>query len=177
MHLTGKQFENLCTYRMAKEQENGRGWMKRAGVNGAQLIGRSELNKDRVDFVGEAEGQPFKFDAKVCSQSKFDIGQGQDMKRGQYDELKAFHGVAFLLINFNPRQLAQVRTDAATYAFPIQCEFWQGYESGETKSINRADCLKWAVPVRWNVVGRRGRKLSPDIVRAVKELVCLTTPV
>jgi len=175
MHITGKQFENLCTYRMAKEEKIGRGWMKRAGVNGAQLIGRGDLTKDIVDFIGEADGMPFKFDAKTCCTASFELRE-VTFKRGQYDELKAFAGVAFLLIHFNPQQLAQVRTEAATYAFPIQCEFWRGYESGETKSINRADCLKWAVPVRWNTV-TRSKKLSPDIVRAVKELVCLTTPV
>jgi hypothetical protein len=171
VNLTWKQFENLCVYRMGKEKEHGRGWMRRASVTGAELIGRGELNRDRVDYVGEADGMPFKFDCKTCSQSKFDIGPGQDLKQGQYDELVAFAGVAFLLIHFNPRQLANVRTEPMTVAFPIQegHEFWSGYESGETKSINRADCLKYAVPVQWNSV-YRCRKLSPDIIGAVKEL-------
>lgn len=165
MNLAWKQFEQLCIYRLRKDG----GWIRRAGVTGAQLIGRPELNKDRVDFVGEADGIPFKFDCKTCSQSCLDIGPGQDMKPGQYDELKAFAGVAFLLIHFNPRRLAQVTTDAATYAFPMHCDFWWGYERGFTKSINQMDCAHYAVSVAWNAA-KGCKKASPDIVRAVKEL-------
>ena len=170
MNLTGKQLEQLCTYRMDGEQKRGRGFMGRAGVAGASLIGQSKLVKDTVDFRGEADGVPFKMEAKTTTEASFSLHE-VFFKRGQYEELKAFDGVAFVLVHYNPRRLAKIVTDARTFAFPVWPghEFWQRYESGEAKSIGRYECDVYAVAVEWNVF-KGCRKLCPDIVGAVKQL-------
>jgi hypothetical protein len=173
--FTGPQFEDLCLYRMNGESVRDRGYMDRVGVTGASLIGRSDLLKDFVDFQGEALGVAFKMEAKVTSSSHFKLHE-VFFKRGQYEELKAFEGVAFVLIHFNARSLLRKPTPARTIAFPVWDghEFWKQYEDGTARSITHVDCERYGSVVEWSVLPRHGgamrdcTKLSPDIVAAVQ---------
>ena len=173
MNLTWKQLEASCVYRMDGEEKLSRGSMKRARVTGAELLGRGELNRDRVDFEGLADGVPFKLECKTTHSASFPLNEDH-FRRGQYDELVAFDGIALLLIHFNPRWLTSKRIESETYAFPVRSDmaFWRGYESGDVKSISRGDCSVHGVAVEWNRLPGC-RKLSPDIVGAVEKLAAM----
>lgn len=173
MNFTGKQFEQLCIYRMGWEKTHGRGYMERANVAGAQFIGHSELLEDRVDFRGEAVGIKFKMEAKTCTNASFSLHQ-DFFKRGQYDELVSYKGVAFLMVHFNPRRLSIQVTAPRTFAFPIWTghELWKRYESGDCKSLGIKECLDYGQAVTWNSVPR-SQKLTPDIIDIVQRIKAL----
>lgn len=173
MNFTGKQFEQLCVYRMGWERTYGRGHMERANVAGAQFIGHSELIQDRVDFKGVALGIHFKMEAKSTSQSAMNL-QEDHFHRGQYDELVAFNGVAFLMVHFNPRRLKNQTTEPRTFAFPIWKghELWKRYEVGECRTLGVKECLEYGQAVTWNRVSR-SRKATPDIVDVVQRIKAL----
>lgn len=209
----GKEFEELCIYRMQCEEAAGRATMSRYGVQGNytyagngrngtpnyadvaltvgvdtekvknifQYFGPEKQNQmiwqpmqSLPDFEGILMGGlQFCFDAKVCSQASFPLGEST-MKERQLKHLKKrakFGGVCFFLIHFNERKLATKHSPARTIAFPVRPDhpFWEMHERGEVKRISEQDAELYGFNVEWNVASGK-RKSSPDILAAIKQM-------
>lgn len=210
----GKEFEELCIYRMQCEEAARRATMSRYGVQGnytynsighngtpnyADIAIASGIDTQKVktifqyfgpekqnqmvwqpmqslpDFEGVMMGGlQFIFDAKVCSQASFPLGEST-MKERQLKHLKKrarFGAVCFFLIHFNKRQLVTKSSPARTIAFPVQPDdpFWQRHERSEIKRITEQDAELYGIRVEWNVAPGK-RKLSPDILAAIMEMI------
>lgn len=134
------------------------------------------------DFEGVVapSGRQFVFDCKVCSQASFALDEDK-FKRRQLRHLltrSKFGAITFLLLHFNPRELAKGVQPAETWAFPVYAEhpLWQAFDRAETKRITRADCAEYAAPCHWNTLPG-GRSERPDVLGAVLQLASLPRPV
>ena len=176
----GKELEDLCLYRLGKEDERGVAQGGRYGVqavfDGVDATGRPKWMTipSYPDIEGVLRGgRQFIFDAKVCSQSSLNLA-GDHFRDRQFSHLKKrsrMGVVTFLLIHFNARELKKIHDAAVTWAFPVhhEMEFWLEFEAGAMRSISRDSCDKYAEQVSWSVMDRC-RKESPDIVDVVRRL-------
>lgn len=175
MKLLSKEFEELCLYRMRQEQDLGRATMSRYGVQGNFIDGKWQPVQSLPDFEGIVfGGRQFVTDCKVCSAASFPLDDDK-FKRRQLRHMltrSRFGAICFLLIHFNPRELAKGVVPAATWAFPVYAEhpLWMAFDRSETKRIRPADCEEYAEHVEWNTLPG-GRSERPDVLGAVLRLV------
>jgi len=173
--VKGKEFEDVCLYRVRQEEELGRATMSRCGVQASYVDGKWQPIFSLPDFSGllPPHGQEFLFDAKVCGVASFPLNDDK-FKRRQFKHMVTrdrFGAIAFLLIHFTERALKKSYYDAETWAFPVSLNhpFWAAFDAGQVKSITREDCREYAAAVEWNMLPG-GRTERPDIVMAVWEL-------
>lgn len=122
-------------------------------------------------------GMQFCFDAKVCSQASFPLGEST-MKQRQLKHLKKrarFGAICFFLIHFNERRLVTKRSPTRTITFPVRPDhpFWEAHERGEVKRITEQDAELYGIRVEWNVAAGK-KKTSPDILAAITEMMNIT---
>lgn len=181
--LTGKQFEDLIVPRLDWMRKRGKASIRRYGVH-ANVISRYEdgtvrarLIPSQPDFEGVfgRYATQTMFDAKVCSQSSFDLAKYRPEANGararqlthMYE--RASHGCpCFFLIHWNRRSLVSKIEPAETWAFPVHRDmfFWESFDSGMEKRINREHCRTHGVMVTWSANGSE-RTIRPDIMPAI----------
>lgn len=179
--MTGKEFEELCVFRMNHERRRGRGLMRRCGVQGGWRLDPStgtrkfEPSSSPPDFEGvEPDARQFMFDAKVCSLASYSIDNAGSKRRWQIPillERSEFNVATFLLIHL-PERVLKTKTDPIrTVAFPIHVRhpFWINYLDSEIKSISRAAFDEYGIEVEWSTMPG-GKKPTPDILAAVSEI-------
>lgn len=174
--LKSKEFENLCKFAMEDEERRGQATMTRCGVMVTMKTNNGKIEwrpiRSLPDFEGiiAPEGRQFVFDCKVCSQPSLDI-QDSTFKDRQLKHLlkrDAFGAICCVLIHFNPRVLKTKREPAETFAFPVSKShpFWEAVNRNEIKTISRAACAEYAVPVEW-VTPSGKRTPRPDLLTAL----------
>lgn len=174
MKLISKEFEELCLYRMRQHEERGEATMSRYGVQGNFIDGNWQPVQSLPDFEGLiVGGRQFVTDCKVCSQASFPLDDDK-FKRRQLRHMltrSRFGAICFLLIHFNPRELAKGIVPASTWAFPVYRDhpLWVAFDRSETKRIRPADCEEYAERVEWNTLPG-GRSERPDVLSAVLRL-------
>jgi len=181
--LTGKQFEDVIVPRLDYLRKAGSASIRRYGVH-ANVISRfadgtvrARLIPSQPDFEGVfgRYATQTMFDAKVCSQSSFDLSKYRPEANGararqlthMYE--RASHGCpCFFLIHWNTRDLSKKTIPAATWAFPVHREnlFWEAFDSGMERRIKLEHCRTHGVMVPWVTIGAE-RTPRPDIMGAV----------
>jgi penicillin-binding protein-related factor A (putative recombinase) len=180
--LTGREFEDIIkprleTMRLLKQASIGRYGVQATVTQGGEVTHVMRSLPDYEGVFGRAATQVI-FDAKVCSQSSFDLSQYRiESNKPKARQLKhmyerdSFHAMCFFLIHWNERSLKTRTEDAETFAFPVsrQHPFWSDFESGSEKSINRRHCIEYGVSVGWTIAGQE-RTARPDLWTLLQEL-------
>lgn len=195
-HLTGAEFEDICDKRAQKYHDAGMAHTKRYGVQAVKKrafdpITRKpkfdtvtkrpvydwQILQSKPDFEGVVMGgRQFVFDCKVVSGSSFGLSEYRHDAKGPHRrqlsfmyERARFGAKCFFLIHWNARELATKAEPAITFAFPVhpRMQFWEAFEAGEKRSINRMDCVEHGRHVPWTLFGERDRTLQPDFLAAV----------
>jgi penicillin-binding protein-related factor A (putative recombinase) len=172
--VKGKEFEQACIYTMEGQERLGEATMSRYGVQASFVDGEWRPIHSLPDFEGILRGgRQFVFECKVCSQASFPLDDDK-FKRRQLRHMlvrSQFGAITFLLIHFTERELSKRTEPARTVAFPVfgSHRFWQAFDRGEEKRINRAACDEYAINVTWEPAPR-GRTDRPNILEAIKEL-------
>ena len=178
-HLTGADFERHCKYRLNRLEADHIASIAPVETQ-SRVIGEGKIVqvKSKPDFEGcyGPRARAIYFDAKVCSQSKFDLNSYRiDANKPKSRQLKymykreEFGAVCFFLIHWNARQLKTKQFPAITYAFPVKRShpFWDAFENGTEKSINRGHCADYGIEIPWTTEGSE-RTLRPDVMVAVE---------
>lgn len=183
-HLTGAGFQDLIDPRLA--------WLKQERLMAVDKPGvfaipvrrfadgtvQARLIASLPDYQGVFMTPQVEvvFDAKVCSQSSFDLSKYRiEQRKARSRQLRfmyeraSFGSACFFLIHWNRRVLKTKADPAVTYAFPVRENhpFWQAFETGSEKSIKRSHCETYAVEVGWTCNGQERIK-RPDILRAAQ---------
>lgn len=185
--ITGKRFEKLIDERLAWCRKNMLADAGKYGVQGAfQPEGEWRAQPSKPDYEGVVVGgRQFVFDAKVCSQSSFNLDKyttkivdgkkKRGSRRRQIDFMynrSQFGAVCGLLIHWNPRELTRKTYCAETYWLPVSRDssFWQCVESGSIRSITRSDCRMVGIRVDWTMTGRKTDPV-PEITNVIKSIM------
>lgn len=184
--LKGKDLEELVVFRTNQYRESGFGSFHRPGVHAITQerftdgTVKARLIASLPDFQG-VFGRPQReavFDCKVCSAASMDLTKYRmETKGARARQLKfmyereSFGSLCFMLIHWNARKLKTKSDPAQTFAIPVgfNLPFWQMFEAGEEKSINRAQCCEYGIEVPW-VRSPREKSPRPDLKAAILEL-------
>jgi penicillin-binding protein-related factor A (putative recombinase) len=175
VQVTGKEFEELIIYRARMDEASGLYVMGRYGVMATFRDGEWHPITSLPDFEGiQPGGHQFIFDAKVCSQASYDLSHTASKSfTHQYKALRRrdkFGALCFLLIHFNERVLKTKVELGLTILFPItDNEFWNAYDRSEQKSLSRNEAIMYGIKVSWNTATARSKRLTPDLLAAIKE--------
>jgi len=178
--LSGKEFERIVVARNHEYKKQRLACVGRYGVQCSHTQEGPVAIKSLPDFEGVTV-DPFRhviFDTKVCSQASMGLHkyrrEVQGARRRQLKhmlERDEFGCVCGFLIHWNERQTKTKYEAPETFFFPVSYEsnYWQQFEAGELKSLNRADCRLYGSEVAWNKLGR-ARTPRPDWLLAVSSL-------
>jgi len=187
MKITGNDFEKLILFRAAFMESQGILSLGRYGVQARMVHGEPDKNgtpnapgwmvvPSYPDFEGVIApfGQQIIIEAKVCSQASYPIyatGKKRPKQIAHMLKREKFGAVCYLLIHFNERVLKTRVEPAQTFAIPVKdgAKLWDEYESGERKSLTRADCEEFGIIVPWDVYSFRASKLSPNLSVLIKD--------
>ena len=176
--FTGKLFEQVLVARHNELKKDGVASIGRYGVQATRTKTDWVILQSLPDFEGDVKGggvvtnsdTHIIFDAKVCSQASFDLSKYRSDTKGarrrqlshMYDRSE-YGAVCFFLIHWNERILRTKKESAETYLFPVWIEhpFWQSFERGEVKSLNRQDCNDYGERVPWTIRSK-ARTARPD---------------
>ena len=169
--LTGRGFEKLISKEAARLLKQDVADIGKYGVQCTHLGEKVIPMASLPDYEGVANGvsKQVIFDAKVCSQASFPLNPYTE-KKNKAKQIKhmrkrwRFGCTCGLLMHWNERVL-KTRTDKpVTWWFPVDDgDFWQGFDSGETKSITREACFALGYEVHWHMPGRT-RTAVPDLL-------------
>lgn len=176
--LTGKEFEALVKQRCDQLRLAKLASIGRYGVQAARRKDDWVIMQSLPDFEGcSREGRQAIFDCKVCSAASFDLSPYRRETNGAKSrqlshmlERSQYSARCFFLIHWNGRSLKTRSEDAETWAFPVKHghPFWDSFESGEVKSINRKDCESYGQFVKWTLLNPADRKHRPDVLTAIR---------
>ncbi len=187
--LTGREFEVLIEDRGATYKERGLLLLKKFGVQTMTelIFGKRSIREIKslpdYDITLPPHGRQVVIDAKVCSQSSFNLSEytWEGARSGpKARQLKVmldksrFGAVCGFLLHFNARETEKTKKQfsAVTYLFPVHndLEFWIAFSAKEKKSISLSDCERIGVRVVWDRIGQE-RILRPDYLQAIKDLI------
>lgn len=169
--LEGKEFEELILEASSRYEKKGLMVMDRYGVEVSIFGGETIAVPSKPDFEGTRnDGKHFIIEAKVVSDSKFDIRPDKLKPRQVRHMLKRsrFGSRCFIFLHWNQRILTNSVQPAFTVAIPVNEEDprWQKYlddynEAKKTKtkllnqfSISRDESLKIGKIMVWELPGR-----------------------
>jgi len=169
--VTGKEFEDIVTRQCRRYREKGLACIGRYGVQAIRTSPTDIMTiKSLPDFEGLVPKLPNQviFDAKVCSQSSFDLSPFRDRKKRQLEhmlERSRYGAVCGFLIHWPERKLKTKTEPEATWWFPVhfQYRFWIAFEVAETRRLTRADCEEYGTEVQWI-------KNRPDLLSLFQKL-------
>lgn len=173
-HLTGREFEDACKFRMDHERGRGRGYMWKCGVQSSFMKGEWKPIKSLPDFEGLAFSRFFVLECKACSQASFSLDDDK-FKRRQLRHMLGvdeYGGLSLLALHFNGRTLKRGEEPPETWAIPVtmKSELWMSHDRGETKRITREDCREYGILIEWNAPdGCRVER--PDLLAAIEKAI------
>lgn len=172
--ITAKEFEEVVIYRSKTDERSGLYTLGRYGVKSTFIDGVWQPIPSLPDFEGAmADGRQFIFDTKRCAQASYDLsGSTHKSFKHQLKFMRRrakFNVTCFVLIHFTERVLKTKTDPEVTIAFPIfESKFWEDYDAGKIKSLNREMAIRHGHYVPWNRATTRVKKDSPDILSAVE---------
>ena len=177
--LSGKEFEDIVMERLRKLHKSHVAHITRYGTIASRMKGAdgkmvTMAKPSLPDFEGLYQGRQMIFDAKVCSQLRFDLNKFSPYTKGprrrqlthMYDRSE-YGAACFFLLHWN----ATSKGGAETWAVPVHRHhsFWSLFERGELYSIRRDSIRLLGVPVRWNK-DKREKTLRPDMEGLFRQL-------
>jgi len=176
--LTGKEFESILIWRAHEfEAPVAKTYtMARCGTIAVFIKGEWVAQPSLPDFnccLREFGGIEAVFDAKVCSQARYDLSGGTHKSfKHQYRYMRlrdTFGALCFIVLHFNSRVIKTKTEPESTVLFPImQNEFWNAYDTGECKGVSRREAEMWGIKIAWDIPGNK-KTLSPNLYAAICE--------